>query len=128
MRKFIFLHYHLTIYFSKPQSCLSLRTSGRFEYHFKIGVCATSEAIEAEVLLKVWDVLHPRAVGEEEGASVASGGGVGERSEWWGWLSPSEARLPLVGLTSSCRRRQIASAVNKTLLEKLFFFGVALTI
>ena len=25
---------------------------------------ATSEAIEAEVLLKVWDVLHPRAVGE----------------------------------------------------------------
>ena len=32
---------------------------------------ATSEAIEAEVLLKVWDVLHPRAVGE----------GVGERSE-----------------------------------------------
>ena len=33
---------------------------------------ATSEAIEAEVLLKVWDVLHPRAVGEV---------GVGERSE-----------------------------------------------
>ena len=32
---------------------------------------ATSKAIEAEVLLKVWDVLHPRAVGE----------GVGERSE-----------------------------------------------
>ena len=32
---------------------------------------AASEAIEAEVLLKVWDVLHPRAVGE----------GVGERSE-----------------------------------------------
>ena len=32
---------------------------------------ATSEAIEAEVLLKVWDVLHPRAVGE----------GGGERSE-----------------------------------------------
>ena len=26
----------------------------------------TSEAIEAEVLLKVWDVLHPRAVGESE--------------------------------------------------------------
>ena len=25
-----------------------------------------SEAIEAEVLLKVWDVLHPRAVGESE--------------------------------------------------------------
>ena len=34
----------------------------------------TSEAIEAEVLLKVWDVLHPRAVGE----------GVGERSEQCG--------------------------------------------
>ena len=25
---------------------------------------ATSEAIEAEILLKVWAVLHPRAVGE----------------------------------------------------------------
>ena len=25
---------------------------------------AVSEAIEAEVLLKVWDVLHPRAIGE----------------------------------------------------------------
>ena len=36
---------------------------------------ATSEAIEAEVLLKVWDVLNPRAVGERGGASVASGGG-----------------------------------------------------
>ena len=51
------------------------------------------EAIEAEVLLKVWDVLHPRAVGE----------GGGERSErWWGWASEasgggvleSEASLP----------------------------------
>ena len=46
---------------------------------------ATSEAIEAEVLLKVWDVLHPRARGW--------GRGVGERSErWWGWAS--EASLP----------------------------------
>ena len=27
---------------------------------------ATSEAIEVEVLLKVWAVLHPRAVGEGE--------------------------------------------------------------
>ncbi len=36
---------------------------------------AASEAIEAEVLLKVWDVLHPRAVGDGEGASAASGGG-----------------------------------------------------
>ena len=41
---------------------------------------ATSEAIEAEVLLKVWDVLHPRAVGMW--ASAASGGGgPSERSE-----------------------------------------------
>ena len=32
---------------------------------------ATSEAIEAEVLLKVGDVLHPRAIGEGE-ASAAS--------------------------------------------------------
>ena len=37
-------------------------------------VARFSEAIEAEVLLKVWDVLHPRAVGE--------------RSErWWVWAS-----------------------------------------
>ena len=43
---------------------------------------ATSEAIEAEVLLKVWDVLHPRVVGDGEGASAASGGGdVAEHSE-----------------------------------------------
>ena len=41
---------------------------------------ATSEAIEAEVLQKVWDVLHPRAVGEGE-ASEASGGGPSERGE-----------------------------------------------
>ena len=33
---------------------------------------ATSEAIEAEVLLKVWDVLHPRAVGEGEGERNAA--------------------------------------------------------
>ena len=47
----------------------------------------TSEAIEAEVLLKVWDVLHPRAVGERS-----------ERSE-----------LTAGGLASSCRRQRIAS-------------------
>ena len=35
---------------------------------------ATSEAIEAEVLLKVWDVLHPRAVGEGGGLAVAAEG------------------------------------------------------
>ena len=45
---------------------------------------ATSEAIEAEVWLKVWAVLHPRAVGE---------GGVGERSERRG-VPASEASLP----------------------------------
>ena len=28
------------------------------------GMRPASEAIEAEVSLKVWDVLHPRAVGE----------------------------------------------------------------
>ena len=44
---------------------------------------ATSEAIEAEVLLKVWDVLHSRAVGE----------GGGERSERRGGPA-SEASLP----------------------------------
>ena len=60
---------------------------------------AASEAIEAEVSLKVWDVFHTRAVGEGEGASVASGGGV----------SPSEVKLPPVGLASSRRRRRIAS-------------------
>ena len=45
---------------------------------------ATSEVIEVEVLLKVWDVLNPRVVGEGAGgllASAASGGGVAERSE-----------------------------------------------
>ena len=36
---------------------------------------ATSEAIEAEVLLGVWDVWHPRAVGEGEKKSAASGMG-----------------------------------------------------
>ena len=60
---------------------------------------ATSEAIEAELIPKVWDVLHPRAVGEGVGASEASGVGV----------SLSEARLPPVGLASSRRRRRIAS-------------------
>ena len=30
----------------------------------EVPVSATSEAIEAKVLLRVWDVLHPRAVGE----------------------------------------------------------------
>ena len=34
---------------------------------------ATSEAIEGEVLLKVWDVLHPRAVGEGEGEGSERG-------------------------------------------------------
>ena len=33
---------------------------------------ATSEAIEGEVLQKVWDVLHPRVVGEGGEASGAS--------------------------------------------------------
>ena len=45
---------------------------------------ATSKAIEAEVLPKVWAVLYPRAVGE----------GVGERSERRGGPA-SEASLPL---------------------------------
>ena len=30
----------------------------------EVPASATSEAIEAKVLLRVWDVLHPRAVGE----------------------------------------------------------------
>ena len=70
---------------------------------------AASEAIEAEVLLKVWDVLHPRARGW--------GRGVGERSErWWGWASEASgggaserSELTAGGLASSCRRQQIAS-------------------
>ena len=55
---------------------------------------ATSEAIEAEVLLKVWVVLHPRAVGEGVGERSERRGGVGERSERRGGPA-SEASLPL---------------------------------
>ena len=57
---------------------------------------ATSEAIEtieAEVLLKVWDVLHPRAVGE---ASAASGGGAQRAKRAY-------RRRP----RSSCRRQRM---------------------
>ena len=39
------------------------------------------EAIEAEDLLKVWDVLHPRAVGEGGGRAKRAAGGPSERSE-----------------------------------------------
>ena len=54
---------------------------------------ATSEAIEAEVLLKVWDVLHPRAVGE--GGGERSERGRGEASAASGGGGPaSEASLP----------------------------------
>ena len=42
-----------------------------------------SEASEAEVLLKVWDVLHPRAVGE--GASAARGSGGCGRAKQAAW-------------------------------------------
>ena len=42
---------------------------------------ATSEAIVAEVLLKVWDVLHPRAVGERSRRAQRAAGCVDERSE-----------------------------------------------
>ena len=41
-----------------------------------------SEAIEAEFILKVWDVLHPRAVGEGGKRAQRAVVGVGERSEW----------------------------------------------
>ena len=61
---------------------------------------ATSEAIEAEVLLKVWDVLHPRARGW--------GRGVGERSELRGGGS-ERSELTAGVLASSCRRQRIAS-------------------
>ena len=40
-----------------------------------------SEAIEAEVLLKVWDVLHSRVVGEGGRRAQRAVVGVGERSE-----------------------------------------------
>ena len=42
---------------------------------------ATSEAIEAEVLLKVWDVLHPRVVEEGVGERSERRGGGAERNE-----------------------------------------------
>ena len=51
---------------------------------------ATSEAIEAEVLLKVWDVLHPRVVGEGRrgvGERSERRGGVAERSEGRGGVA-----------------------------------------
>ena len=62
---------------------------------------AASEAIEAEVSLKVWDVLHGtlRWASEADGPCEAGGGGV----------LPREARLPPVGLASSPRRRRTAS-------------------
>ena len=76
---------NLTIYFSKPQSCLSFWMYSIQIHSFKarrLRLCmrpllivsqvmggmrpasAAFEAIEAEVLLKVWDVLHLRVVGE----------------------------------------------------------------
>ena len=44
---------------------------------------ATSEAIEAEVLLKVWDVLHPRAVGESEASGWGPAVGLTEFRSYW---------------------------------------------
>merc|ERR1712049_56119 len=70
---------YLTIYFSKPQNCLYIRAGAIQIHSFKARrskLCmwpllivssvmggmrlasAASEAIEAEVSLKVWDVLH----------------------------------------------------------------------
>ena len=42
---------------------------------------ATSKAIEAKVLLKVWDVLQPRAVGEGSRRAQRAVVGVSERSK-----------------------------------------------
>ena len=42
---------------------------------------AASEAMEAEVSLKVWDVLHPRVVGEGGRRAQQAVVGVSERSE-----------------------------------------------
>ena len=59
---------------------------------------AASEAIEAEVSLKVWDVLHPRAVGMW--ASAASDGGAQRAKQAY-------RRRPC----SSCRRQRFASII-----------------
>ena len=45
------------------------------------GMRPASEAIEAEVSLKAWDVLHPRAVGEGGRRAQRAAGGPSERSE-----------------------------------------------
>ena len=85
---------NLTIYFSKPQSCLSIRAGAIQVHSFKakrLKLCmlpllivrsvmggmrpasAASEAIEAEVSLKVWDLLHGtlRWVSEADGPCKA---------------------------------------------------------
>ena len=43
----------------------------------------TSEAIEAEVLLKVWDVLHLRVVGESEASGWGPAVGLAEFRSYW---------------------------------------------
>ena len=48
---------------------------------------AASEAIEAEVLLKVWHVLHPRVVGEGDRRAQRAVVGVGEPSELQGCVT-----------------------------------------
>ena len=108
---------YLTIYFSKPQSCLYLRMysiqihsfkARRFKLRMRplliVGrvMCgmrpasAASEAIEAEVSLKVWDVLHPRVAVE--------GGGRAKRAK------RAYRRRP----RSSCRRRVRYTMTKRT--------------
>ena len=41
------------------------------------------EAIEAEVLLKVWNVLHPRVVGESEASGWGPAVGLAEFRSYW---------------------------------------------